>query len=92
VGRPIRNLSFNATGNVLSGTSIPGETVEVWLESPSTRKAKNALVGSGVVNAQGQFSISCTGLSIATHSLRAMFRGHDARHDSVVTAVVTTAS
>lgn len=92
MGRPIRNLSFNATGNVLAGTAPHGHKLAVWRENPGNKKARDVLVGQVTVDPKlGTFSIGLTSMPVGTHVLRVVQDGND-RFSDPLTVTVTTAS
>jgi hypothetical protein len=91
MGRPIRNLSFNATGNVLSGTALAGSVIEVYSEDLTKRKHRDVLRGTITVPASGQFSQALSPLPIGTHQLRVVQRGGDTLSEPL-TAVATSAT
>jgi hypothetical protein len=77
MGRPTRNLSFNATGNVLSGTAMAGHALKVYRENAAIRQPKGTLVGSVTVPGSGQFSVGLTSMPLGAHVLRVVQDGGD---------------
>lgn len=92
MGRPIRNVQFNPTGNVLSGTAPHGHKLAVYRENTSTKQVKSVRVGTVTADPKlGTFSVGLTGMPLGTHVLRVVQDGND-RFSDPLTVTVTTAS